>query len=73
METDTVMEIHVETQLLNRIAALDDDIPEVIVAALNMWLKEKHRLLNCPLTHDLCINLNSPCNDCSIVHKHSPL
>lgn len=69
MEKDIVMEIQIDPQLLNSIAVLDNDISKVIVAALNMWLKEKQRLLNCPLTHNLCINVHGSCNECSIVRE----
>jgi hypothetical protein len=67
LEKDTAIEIHVDPQLLNRITVLDSDISKVVSVALNMWLKERQRLLNCPLTHNLCINVHGSCNECSIV------
>lgn len=71
MEKDIVIEIHIDPQLLNRITILNSDISKTISLALKMWLNETQKLLNCPLSHNLCINVHSSCNECSIVNERA--
>lgn len=67
MEKDIVLAIPLDPQLVKRVTAIDADILKVISEALDMWLKEKQRWLNCPFTGKFCINLHSSCNECSVV------
>ena len=61
------MEIQIENNLLNLIEKVDSDISKVVSEALEIWLKGK--VLTCPITDTFCINLDKPCNDCSIIQK----
>ena len=67
MEEDTMIEVRINTQLLKNINDVDKDISKVVSTALNIWLAEKRKLLNCPVTKNLCINTTVSCNDCSVV------
>jgi hypothetical protein len=67
VKKDIVMAIPLDPQLVKRVTAIDADILKVISEALDMWLKEKQRWLNCPFTGIFCSNVHSACNECSVV------
>jgi hypothetical protein len=46
---------------------MEKDVSKAICEALDLWLKEK--IITCPITNKLCVNMNQPCNNCEIARK----
>lgn len=61
------MKIQLEPSMVNLVKSLEKDVSKAVHEALNLWLRE--RLTVCPITNQLCINPNMPCNDCPVTKK----
>ncbi len=62
--------VQVNPKLLRLVTSMEKDVSKAVYEALNLWLKEK--IITCPITNNLCTNMNEPCNHCDIA-KNSKL
>ena len=58
------MKVQLDSNVLSLVTSVESDVNKAVHEALNLWLKE--RLTVCPITHEFCVNPNSPCNDCNL-------
>jgi hypothetical protein len=62
-----VMEIQLDSSVVNLVALVEKDLSKAINEALNLWLKQK--IIVCPITNKFCKFPNGTCNECPISQK----
>jgi hypothetical protein len=62
-----VVNVQVNSKVLRLVSSMEKDVSKAICEALDLWLKEK--IITCPITNKLCVNMNQPCNNCEIARK----
>jgi hypothetical protein len=61
------LEIHLDSDVVDRVFLVEKNISKAVNEALNLWLKE--RISMCPITKDFCINPCDSCKGCDIISQ----